>query len=140
GLAEGIGIGAVMPLLSAAAGDGSADDNALNRFVHGALDWIGVEPSLSNLAFAVCVAMALKAALVILAMREVGGAVAYVSHSLRKRLLAALMRARWSYFSRQRLGELAVAVSSESVGAGSAFWGAANICTALLQVAIYLGL
>lgn len=140
GLLEGFGVATVLPLLGMVAGDATAEPSKLDQIVFAAFEAVGLAPTLGNLLLVIVAGMVGKAALVLLAMREVGSAMAYVAHRLRLALVRALMLARWSYFTRQPAGSLANAVTSESSGAGAAFWAAANICTSALQVAIYLAL
>ena len=136
GIAEGFGIATVMPLLSIVSGAENVEGNTLGAIVHSTFRGIGLETSLANMLILIVVGMTAKAALVVLAMREVATAMAYVTSDFRLRLLKALMLARWRYFTHQASGDLANAVTTESVGAGGAFWSATKICTMGLQVLV----
>ena len=141
GLAEGFGIATVMPLLSRISGpaDGGAPDR-LTRIVEDAFAAVGVQPTLSAMLIVIVAAMLIKAAIMFLTMRQVGYAMAAFGHGLRFDLLRALLRCRWSYFTRQPVGELANTFTTESHRAVAAFWAAAMMVTMALQIAIYLGL
>ena len=138
GLAEGFGIATVMPLLSIVSGAENVEANTLGAIVFSALRGIGLETSLVNMLILIVVGMTAKAALAVLAMREVATAMAYVTSDFRLRLLNALMLARWPYFTHQASGDLANAVTTETVGAGGAFWSATRICTMGLQVLVFM--
>lgn len=138
GLAEGVGIATVMPLINAVAGEPGAEASRLSVFVTDFMVWVGMSPSLGNMLVLIVAGMVLKTALVLLTMMQVATAMSFVSTNLRFRLLNALLLARWSYFVRLSSGDVANAVTSEVNGAGSVFWGATNLCTMTIQVAVYL--
>jgi ATP-binding cassette subfamily C protein len=138
GLAEGLGIATVMPLISAVAGDTDAETATLTQIVTSVMDFVGLAPTLGNMLIVIVAGMTTKMVLVLLTMVQVATAMSFVSTDMRFRLLRALLLARWSYFVRLPAGDIANAVTSEVNGAGAVFWGATNFCTMLIQVSVYL--
>ena len=111
-LAEGLGIAAVLPLISLVIGP-SANQGALGRYVEEIFTIVGLELSIGSLLTAIVVLMTLKALLVLLAMAQVGFTAAQVTMDLRLKVLRALMDARWQHFVDQRPGHLASAIGGE---------------------------
>src|SRR5690606_23158995 len=86
----------------------------------------------------VLVGIILKSGLIILAMRQVGYAVADVSTRLRAILIDSLLRVRWRYFAQQPVGRIANAVGLEATRGGQAYLLSAQVITGMIQTAVYL--
>jgi ATP-binding cassette subfamily C protein len=140
GLAEGFGIATVMPLLSSISGPQAGPPDRLTRMVHEVFAAFGVSPTMTAMLVVIIAAMLLKAVITTAIMRQVGFTMAAFGHGLRESLLNALLRCRWSYFTRQPVGELANTFTTESHRAVAAFWAATMTVTMALQIAIYLAL
>lgn len=140
GLAEGLGVASILPLLQTVAGGQSAEATPLDGMVRGLFATFGLAPTLGATLVVVVLGMALKAGLTLLAMSQVGLAMARIGHQLRLALLRALLQAQWSYFTRQPVGALANAINNETNGAAAAFFSVAHLVAAALQVAVYMGL
>lgn len=138
GLAEGIGLAGLLPVLSIATGEGG--DSALYGVIVGALAAVGLPLDMPVLLGVVLGGLLLKAALTLLAMNYVGAAMAEVATRLRLRLIRALLDVRWSYFARQPVGRFANAVSGEAARASDAYLSVALFIASAVQAAIYLGL
>ena len=124
--AEGIGLATAVPLLAlamqedhvaAAAGSGS---QAI-EIVSTAFDLIGLPFELWSAALFIGILIWVKAGLAILAWRHVGNAVARISTRLRRDLLSAVFRARWSYFHENSVGRLSTALAVEASTTARAF-------------------
>jgi ATP-binding cassette subfamily C protein len=144
GLAEGIGLSALFPLLgmvvnsqggteNVAAVDPSSDGASVERIVSNVLDLVGLEPSVATLLVLIVIGIVLKSGLVLLANRQVGYTVAQVATDLRLELLRALMVTRWSYYIRQPVGSLANAVATEAGRASKAYHYGATITAFIFQ-------
>jgi len=140
GLAEGVGVAAMLPVLSIAVGDGSANQTELGQMIAAGLTRVGLSTDLATLLVVVFVGLTLKAALTLLAMQQIGYASVHISTDLRLALIRALMKARWSYYASQPIGAIANAMSTEATHGGTTFTGASNIVAMAIQVAIYLAL
>ena len=138
-LAEGLGIAAILPLISLVIGP-SANQGALGQYVEEIFTIVGFELSIGSLLTAIVVLMTLKALLVLVAMAQVGFTAAHVTMDLRLKVLRALMDARWQHFVDQRAGHLASAVGGEPSRAASAYLAACRILVGGVQVAIYTAL
>lgn len=137
GLAEGIGFVTLIPILGIATGQGISGQSELSRAVAGAISTLGIEPKLSVLLFIAVCGVCVKAALMLLAQRNVGYAAADFITELRLALIQNLLTARWSHFVTQPLGRLASAVSFEAMQAGGAYNALAMLLAAVSQVAAF---
>jgi len=140
GAAEGIGIGAVLPLLGLTMNDGSAVDSSLHRTVTELLSMFGVSPRFESLLMLVVIGIALKAVLLLFAMREVSYAVVQMGTDLRLNLLRALMSAKWPYFLDQPVGSFSNAITTETDTAIQAYRAACQMGGLLFQMLVYIGL
>ncbi|MGI9626082.1 MAG: ABC transporter ATP-binding protein [Longimicrobiales bacterium] len=147
GLAEGIGIAALLPVISAGmldpstvAGAAESSGDAISRAVAGLLEFLGIPQTLPALLATVVVAIFLKAGFRWLAMRQVGFSVAMIARDLRERLVRALMDVRWSYFVSRPVGYFPNAVSTEAQRSAGAYRRACSALAGLIQIPIYAGL
>ncbi len=137
GLAEGIGLASLLPLLTTAGAESAEDPSPVSEAVTGALAFLGLPADLEILMAVVMVGLLLKSGLVILAMRYVGYAVAAVATGLRSELIDRLLRARWSYFTHQPVGRIANAISLDATRSGQAYLLAAQVVSTLIQCVVY---
>ncbi len=137
GLAEGVGLATLLPLLSLAISGGQGETSTAGRMVAELLDFFGFEPELGLLITLVVGGIVLKCSLTIAAMRYVGYAVAQVATGLRAELVQHLLNVRWGYFTLQPLGRIANAVSIDASRAGEAYLMAANFQVHVIQGAVY---
>lgn len=139
GLAEGIGVATMLPLLNVAImPEGTTGDDRVTELVTGVLAAVGLEPTLAVLLGLIVLGTVLKAGFIWLGMTQVGYTIAHVVADLRLRLIRALLRARWSYFVKQQVGHFTNAVASESHRAAFAYREACTAGAALVQISTYL--
>ena len=136
GISEGIGLASLVPLLGLATG--GAGDSRIQEGVMGALAYFGLPGDPMILVGVVVGGIVLKSLLLLLAMNNVGYAMAELATSLRLRLIQALLDARWGYYARQPVGRFANAISGDATRASEAYLQAATLIVALIQVGIYL--
>ncbi|HIL99599.1 MAG TPA: ABC transporter ATP-binding protein [Myxococcales bacterium] len=143
-LAEGVGIGAMLPLFALVLRQQSGTDAAelggetdIERRVADLLTSMGIEVTLTNLAIVLLSTLIVKAGLVIAAKRQVGYTVAQSATDLRLRLLEALMSARWRYFVDQRMGIMTNAFSTESERSATAYLYATTVLSLLINSFFY---
>lgn len=139
GLAEGVGLAVLLPLLALATGEASATPAAALR-IEEALAALAIPATLPSLLVLVVVALFAKAGLQLLAAWQAGTATAQVARDLRLHLITAIMRAQWSYYVRQPTGRLANAVASEAARASGLFVKAVDLLTSTFMLVIYVGL
>jgi ATP-binding cassette subfamily C protein len=138
GLAEGIGVVTLLPLLELAAGTGAAAQSALGRTITTLFAACGLTPTLPNLLLLIVIGRTLKGAFTLFAMKEVGYTVAHVMTDLRLQLIRALLAARWPFFVSRPAGAFANAISSEAVRAASVYQSAAQLVALAVQVLVYI--
>ncbi len=139
-VAEGLGLSSILPLLGLITDRASgAADNQISRTVETVLRTVGLEPTLGVLLATIVGAMFLKAALVLLAQRQIGYTVAHVATDLRLDLLRALLASRWAYYVRKPVGVLANSFATEASRASQAYLYGATIMALALQSIVYFG-
>jgi ATP-binding cassette subfamily C protein len=137
GLAEGIGVVTLFPLLDLALQEASSPESPLTRAAVFVLDVLNIEPTLATLLGLIVLAMALKGLFFWLAMRQVGYTMAEVATDMRLELIRTLMRARWRHIASQPSGALANAVGIEAMRASWAYRDACTVLAGSIQVALY---
>jgi ATP-binding cassette subfamily C protein len=147
GLAEGVGLSAMLPLLNIAiaqdAGGASIaalpgdSGNAFEQGVRDVLAWLGIAPTIANLLVLIVCAIALKSLLLLVAQRQVGYTAARLATDLRLELLRAVLLSRWEYFIGQPVGKLTNALATEAARASEAFQNGATALTFLFQAIVY---
>ncbi|MEE8311285.1 MAG: ABC transporter ATP-binding protein [Candidatus Binatia bacterium] len=150
-VAEGIGMSSLLPLLdvvtrsgeidaTASAGTLDAQGSALERFAIGMLASVGLEPTIGALLLFIVIGILVKAALVLLAKKQVGYTVAHVATDLRLGFIRALLAARWPYYVAQPAGALANAFATEAQRASEAYLFGATIIAFTIQSTLYLAI
>ena len=140
GMAEGIGLSAMLPLLNTAIGNQSsghtANSPAAERMVREGLEVLGIPPTLEALMMVIFAAIILKSGLILLANKRIGFAVAQVATDLRLEFLRALLASRWGFHLRQPIGALANTMVTEASRTSKAYLCGATMTIALIQALI----
>jgi len=140
GLAEGIGISSLLPVIRITARDqmgGATSNTALERGLATTLGVFGLSPTAATLFALMGAGVALKAGLTLLANRQVGYAVAHVATSLRLQLIKALLGTRWSYYVHKPIGVIANSVAIEAQAAADAYLHATTVLALLVQCFVF---
>ncbi|MBC7132382.1 MAG: ABC transporter ATP-binding protein [Roseovarius sp.] len=142
GLAEGLGLSAMLPMLNIALASGEAAETAsppgeLEQMVLDVLAWLGVPPTLGALLLLIVAMATLKAILLLAAQRQVGYTAARVATDLRLEVLRNMMRSRWSFFLHQPAGRLTNALATEAQRAADAYMFGTTALTFFIQAIIY---
>ena len=142
GLAEGLGLSAMLPMLKIAlsSGDGAATPQPpgeLEQTVLDVLGWLGVPPTLGALLLLIVAMATVKAILLLVAQRQVGYTAARVATDLRLEVLRNMMRSRWSFFLHQPAGKLTNALATEAQRASDAYLNGATALTFFIQAVVY---
>ena len=138
-LAEGVGIAALLPLISLMI-DSDGGGGTLGLYVERVFALAGSAPSLGGLLVFIVAAIGLKSLLMLLAMAQVGYSAAHVAMDLRLAFVRALLQARWTHFVDRRAGDMASAVSIEPTRAANAYVAACRSLSGAIQLLIYLTL
>ncbi|MEE4144267.1 MAG: ABC transporter ATP-binding protein [Halieaceae bacterium] len=146
GVAEGIGLSALLPMINIALGTEAtemlsgvapASDNAFEQKVLDMLAYLGIAPTLGNMLGIMLFGVTLKSAFLLLAQRQVGYTAAQVGTDLRLQMLGAVLRSKWEYFLHQPVGRLTNALATEAQRSSAAFVNGATAITFLIQALVY---
>lgn len=137
GLAEGIGIATLLPMLELANRGGGGHSSKFTQGVADFLNVFGLAPQLGVLLSLIVFGMLLKGAFRLLAMKQIGYTVAHVTTDMRLDLIRALLRTRWAYFTSQPAGRFANSISSEATRAANAYRNACSMFATVVQVLVY---
>jgi len=136
GLAEGLGIAALLPLMGMVI-DSSGATEGLSLHVARTFALAGLEPSIGGLLIVIVGMITLKSLLIILAMTQVGYSGAHVEMDLRLQIFQTLLNARWQHFVDQHGGNLVSAVSIEPSRTAAAYIAACRAVSCGFQLIIY---
>jgi ATP-binding cassette subfamily C protein len=137
-LFEGVGVAALLPLVTVAVGD-PAETGAFGATVADVLARLGIGQSLGTLLLVVAGALLLKSLVQAGAMVYVGFAAAERVTELRREVVAALLEARWGFLLRQRTGRLSTVLASECSRAGELYVQTGTLLALSIQSLTYLG-
>ncbi|MGB5259776.1 MAG: ABC transporter transmembrane domain-containing protein, partial [Gammaproteobacteria bacterium] len=146
GIAEGIGLSALLPLLNIGLGadtgtellaPGSEIQSNLERVVFETLGALGIAVTLGNLLLIIVGVVLVKSVFLLLAQREVGYTAAQVGTDLRLEMLRAVLCSKWEYFLHQPVGKLTNALATEARRSSESFVNGAMAITFLIQAIIY---
>ncbi len=135
--AETLGISALLPLISVVLEDGGGSAFA-HDFVAGAFNYVGLEPNLQTLLTVIVVMITLKSVIIFFAMRYTGYVAADIARAFQLKLIDALMKAQWQFFSGLSSGIVSNAIASEAQRAGHAYMLAGRALSGIIQAGIYL--
>jgi ATP-binding cassette subfamily C protein len=138
GIAEGLSLTALLPLISIAVGDaGGSNESGIGKFMEKMLLDIGIDPTLDTILIIIVGGMFFKGLVLLLANRQVGYTVAHVATALRLDLIEALLASRWQYYLRQPVGSLANSIASEAYRAANGFEHSVNVLALVVQVLVH---
>jgi ATP-binding cassette subfamily C protein len=137
GIAEGIGLASMLPVLSIAIGGEGGERSSSAAVFTDALTSIGISPSLSVFVAITIVGIVLKNLLNLAAMTYVGYSVAHVATGMRRDLVDNLLNVRWNYFTQQPLGRITNSLSVDATRAGQAYLSAATFLVNAIQAVVY---
>ncbi|MGB5443593.1 MAG: ABC transporter transmembrane domain-containing protein, partial [Gammaproteobacteria bacterium] len=146
GIAEGIGLSALLPLLNLGlgvdagiglAGAEVAVQNDFERVVLDFLGALGISVTLGNLLLIIVGVVVVKSLFLLLAQREVGYTAAQVGTDLRLEMLRAVLCSKWEYFLHQPVGKLTNSLATEAHRSSESFVNGAMAFTFLIQAVIY---
>ncbi|MBC7179155.1 MAG: ABC transporter ATP-binding protein, partial [Roseovarius sp.] len=142
GLAEGLGLSAMLPMLkivlnSDPAGASTEPPGQMEQMVLDVLNWAGIPVTLGALLTLIVIAATFKAVLLLIAQRQVGYTAARVATDLRLQILRNMMRSRWHFFLHQPAGKLTNTLATEAQRAADAYMYGATALTFFIQALVY---
>ncbi len=144
GIAEGLGMSMLLPLLgmSLKSGRGSIvashDPSTLEHIVNNFFNFLGIQPTIQILLILFVMSIIFKAALVLIANRQVGYMVAQVATDMRLALIRAIFRSRWEYFIHQPIGAFTNAFATEASRSARAYLFTMRIMALILNAIVYI--
>ena len=135
GVAEAASLSTLLPAVTAIAGGDKAGSSPLNMQIRSIVESLGISPNLNNLILLIVGLMVFKSLLSFGALSYAGVSAARVANALRRRLIAAIFEARWSFYAEQSGGRFASAISNDVGRAGDAYVLASQIVSYSIQVA-----
>ena len=139
GLMDGLGMSMLLSMLSFATRTAEHEPSMPEKFALSAAEFVGLQPTTPVLLILAIVLIGSKAALSLLANRQVGYTVANIATDLRLSLIRSVISARWAHYLQQSVGRLSNAVATEAQRASEAFQYSAEMAAMLLNSLIFLG-
>jgi ATP-binding cassette subfamily C protein len=143
GIAEGIGISAMLPLLAIVlggmGGKPGANPTPAEKVIRDIFDTVGLTPTLELLLLLILATMLMKGVLVWFANKRVGYTVAHLTAKLRLQILRAYILARWEFFLGQRIGKLSAAMGGEANRTAKAYAAGVSIVVIVIHTMVYIG-
>lgn len=139
GFLEMVSLATLFPILAIITNK-SAEPTKVQAIVERAADVLHIPLTVGALCILIVCTIIIKAALSLVVNRQLGGAGATMAQDLRERLLNALMRAKWSYFTVQPVGRFIAAATSEANWASIAVRAALRTFEQLMRTVIFCGL
>jgi ATP-binding cassette, subfamily C, bacterial len=139
GCLEGIGVASLFPILAIVT-KGQTGSSALNERIEQALAFFHLPADLEVLCLLIAATIWLKAVISLIVARALGRTGATIGQDIRRRLLQALVNAKWSYFTIQPVGRFVAAATTEANWASTAFRNALQVIDQSMRTAIFCGL
>jgi ATP-binding cassette, subfamily C, bacterial len=137
GLADGLGMALLLPLLNLV-GVGSAKDSTIVSGIGQAFQFVGMQPNLETVLGAILLLFLLLGFIVTVQGRMIATIEsAYVSH-WRATLLERLLSASWPYFAGSRPGSLVFLIITEAERLGRAFFLTIQLIAVLVVAVAYI--
>jgi ATP-binding cassette subfamily C protein len=138
GLLDGLGLSMLLSMLTLAGGEASAEPSLPQRIALAVTEFLHVEPTPLNLLVLAVLLISGKAALTLLANRQIGYTVARIASDSRLALIRAVVNANWRYYVEQSVGRLSASIGSDAQRAAEAFQHSAEMVALLLNAFIYI--
>jgi ATP-binding cassette subfamily C protein len=140
GLLDGLGLSMLLSMLSMAAGESQGDPSLPQRIALAVAGFLRVQPTPLNLLMLAVALIVGKAALTLIANRQVGYTVARIASDFRLTLIRAVVNANWRYYVQQSVGRLSASIGAEAQRAAEAFQHTAEMAALALNALIYLAI
>ena len=140
GLAEGLGLAALLPILVLVSGQSSGDPQGFENWILWGLNGVGLRPDLLVLLSLIIGVTIIKAILVMASRRTVGNQVARLAAQLRVKLINALVKTKWQYFSDLRVGNISNIMTFEVNRASAIYASSCDFLTSIIYLIIYTSL
>jgi ATP-binding cassette, subfamily C, bacterial len=140
GIAEAVGIGTLLPLVTSVLSAGSNTPSAFDLYIRQGLAWLGIAPVFENMIALLSIIMVTRSLLLFAALSYAGVTAARVTNHIRRNLIRAIMDAKWGYYANQSAGRLATALGNDASRAGDAYLIFATAVACVVQILAYAGI
>nr|MBI1231051.1 ATP-binding cassette domain-containing protein [Cytophagales bacterium] len=137
GFFEGIGVMALLPLVSILTDQSEQGDGLVSQSALAIFDFLSIDLSIGPILLFIVIAMILKACTTMFAMSQVVYASAHVCADLRNAYLSNLLKSSWWHFTNLQSGTSANAIGTEAQRAANCFMQACNAIAFAIQVVVY---
>jgi len=137
GFSEAFSFAALFPLIKIGMGGEVDSSSRIGAFFQEFFVFLGLELSIGNVLFVITAFMVLKSILLFISMLMVGYTAQDVVADLRAQFVRSALAAKWSFFSSEKTGEMAIAMGSESDRALKSYTCGAEMISGLIQIAFY---
>jgi ATP-binding cassette subfamily C protein len=137
GLLEAVGVGSILPLVSILFENGKTGNSPFEQWFGYLFQWLEISPTLTHLLALLLVVTTVRSLVLFGAMTYAGISSARITINLRRRLLRALFRARWSFYSAHGGGKIANSLGNDATRAGDAYLLSAATTASAMQVIAY---
>lgn len=139
-LLEGLSVASLFPILAIVSGDMSDAPNKVERVILGALDLLHIDKSLGALIAVMIGLSVLKAIISLNVSRHIGYLVAEIATELRTRMIDAMLKARWAYYTINPIGRFASAITNEANWGATIYRTSLNLLISGIQVLVLAGI
>lgn len=137
-LLEGVGITALLPLLSIAPDGSLASESTVSSYIEGFFTYLGVDFSIGWLLFFIALLITFKSALLFGCVLYVTNFSTQIMTHVRKRLLHALRSAKWSFYISRKNSDYIAAIIAESQLASTTYTQLCLMFSEAVQIFCYL--
>ncbi len=126
-------MGALLPMIGSLGGTEVASTSKLNDIAVKTIQYIGVEPVLTNFLILGATTLVGKSLLALAAMTYVAHSCAVIQARIRRDIVAAVLNARWSYFVDLPPGQTTNAVTGQAILSGEAYYSTSMVIVSTIQ-------
>lgn len=135
---ESFGVASIWPIVSIATGAAQPTGHAFGEIVSGLFSYIGIPVTVEYLLYMILVIAVVRFALTVTGMIFVGRSVAMLATGMRLRLIDAVVRARWSYFTGRPVAQFTSAIGGDGHRAAGAYRSSGLMIANLLRTLFYM--
>ncbi len=137
GLAEAIGIGTLLPLVTTILNPGNGASSVFETAVQTVFATINIAPTFVNMIIMIVSIMFVRSILLFTAMSYAGLTGARISIYFRRKIIRAIFAAKWRFYANQSTGRLATTLGNDASRAGDAYITFATAAACSVQILAY---
>jgi len=137
-IGEGIGMALLLPLLSSIGMDGMSNSGPIVEMLTVLMSVLGEDPSIFEILFLIVFVLLLIGLLNLWQVWLMADFQRRYGARWQKKLFSDFIKAKWSFFSEQKLGDMVNAITAESARLAGAFSVLAQLVATLVVTIVYL--